>query len=736
MKKITRNIATLMILTLAGTVAKAQVVEQKVGDNNLIMNQNAVLEIESSNRGLLLPRLALTATDAFAPLTAHVEGMTVYNTATAGTGATAVTPGYYYNDGTQWVRVATGADAKTEPWFVQNTANEATANTDNIYQQGKVAVGFDEDDVVSEKQFEVKGDMKSEFVDTDDYVYGFQTARPGLDPSTKENLMYVTDNENLSAANHYSMIGVNKDNATFIAMDKTGAHDKAAIITASNIPGGSGGVVGMASETTDGGKYVNVGGLTWTDEVEGAIQTRQTVTGEDIEMDLLVRPKTGISFKHQGPTGYGAYTFPTNSPTEGQVLVGSATTGGSVVGRQLEWKDVNDLVSVTEPWRIQNTTTDATANTDNIYQQGKVAVGFTDADTVSDKQLDVKGDFRTLTEVGGRYAGIETNLAGTGMTGIFNSNDIDNPTQTANILVAQDIVASLVQTESSLTASLLSPTMVEYRAGSMDLTDKVSNLVVTEHSILLQSQDAGAVDNINRSTLHVGGVATNDIQFSYSDGSGNLTGRYIFPKTAGTVGQVLGVATSVGNVSTLEWTDAGEDTPAGPWLDMDTDESATDDSEDIYFSGNVAIGASAIPAITVGSETVNPKLHIAGDVSTTGKLYTTNSVFADYVFEKYFDGQSEINAAYEFKSLDYIKEFVKNNKHLPGVTKIDDLLKDENGYMFDMTELSIQQLEKIEELFLHVIEQNEQIIELKNQVEDNNKRLEALENLLLDNNSK
>src|SRR5690554_3241164 len=151
MKKITRNIATLMVLTLAGTVAKAQVVEQKVGDNPLIINENAVLDIESTNKGLLLPRLELTATDSFAPLTAHVEGITVYNTATAGAGETAVTPGYYYNDGTKWVRIVNSTDIKTEPWFVQNTSNEATANTDDIYQQGKVAVGFTDADAVSDK---------------------------------------------------------------------------------------------------------------------------------------------------------------------------------------------------------------------------------------------------------------------------------------------------------------------------------------------------------------------------------------------------------------------------------------------------------------------------------------------------------------------------------------------------------------------------------------------------------
>src|SRR5690606_15627145 len=74
------------------------------------------------------------------------EGMTVYNTAntTATEGETAVTPGYYYNDGTQWVRIANTDDIKTEPWFDQDTNEEATDNTQNIYQMGSVAIGKNE----------------------------------------------------------------------------------------------------------------------------------------------------------------------------------------------------------------------------------------------------------------------------------------------------------------------------------------------------------------------------------------------------------------------------------------------------------------------------------------------------------------------------------------------------------------------------------------------------------------
>ncbi len=102
MKKI--SIITLL-LSVVALATQAQV---KIGNNPSTINPDAFMELNASGtakKGLLNARVALSATNLSAPLTAHVEGMTVYNTATAGTGNTAVTPGYYYNDGTSWVRI-------------------------------------------------------------------------------------------------------------------------------------------------------------------------------------------------------------------------------------------------------------------------------------------------------------------------------------------------------------------------------------------------------------------------------------------------------------------------------------------------------------------------------------------------------------------------------------------------------------------------------------------------------
>ncbi|MFA6924630.1 MAG: hypothetical protein WC223_10295 [Bacteroidales bacterium] len=62
-------------------------------------NVSAGLDVNFSSEGLLIPRIALTGTSSFAPLSSHVAGMTVYNTATTGD----VIPGIYYNNGTKWI---------------------------------------------------------------------------------------------------------------------------------------------------------------------------------------------------------------------------------------------------------------------------------------------------------------------------------------------------------------------------------------------------------------------------------------------------------------------------------------------------------------------------------------------------------------------------------------------------------------------------------------------------------
>ena len=117
-----------LTITLAvGLMATAQV---KIGNDPTNIDANSILELETTNQGLLFPRVALVSTTSYAPLNDTLpntkqKGMTVYNTATTA-GATGVTPGLYSNDGTNWVKLG-GSSATV---FTARTSQVSISNYD------------------------------------------------------------------------------------------------------------------------------------------------------------------------------------------------------------------------------------------------------------------------------------------------------------------------------------------------------------------------------------------------------------------------------------------------------------------------------------------------------------------------------------------------------------------------------------------------------------------------------
>jgi hypothetical protein len=93
-----KRLIPLFLLCYA-TTTMSQV---KIGDNPATINSNSVLELESTNKGFLPPRIALNDQSSIAPLTGTVTaGMLVYSS-----GGT-LADGYYYWNGTAWRLVST-----------------------------------------------------------------------------------------------------------------------------------------------------------------------------------------------------------------------------------------------------------------------------------------------------------------------------------------------------------------------------------------------------------------------------------------------------------------------------------------------------------------------------------------------------------------------------------------------------------------------------------------------------
>jgi hypothetical protein len=84
------------------------VAQVAINTTGAVPNASSMLDVTSTNTGILIPRIALTATNAAGPVTAPATSLLVYNTATAGASPNNVTPGYYYWNGTAWVRLYSG----------------------------------------------------------------------------------------------------------------------------------------------------------------------------------------------------------------------------------------------------------------------------------------------------------------------------------------------------------------------------------------------------------------------------------------------------------------------------------------------------------------------------------------------------------------------------------------------------------------------------------------------------
>lgn len=144
------------------------------------------------------------------------------------------------------------------------------------------------------------------------------------------------------------------------------------------------------------------------------------------------------------------------------------------------------------------------------------------------------------------------------------------------------------------------------------------------------------------------------------------------------------------------------------WKNMDDTKTKVVFGDNIKTKGWVGIGEN----LRLPEQGSSEMLQVDGSITAV------NSYYADYVFDAYFNGVSELKEDYSFNNLEIIEKFIKTNRHLPGVKPISELDKTNKGYSFNLSELSVQLLEKTEELYLHTIDQAKQIKDLQEITKD------------------
>ena len=88
-----------------------------IGMGTATPDASATLDVSSTKKGLLIPRVTLQSTTDAATIASPATSLLVYNTTSAGSGSTAVSPGYYYNSGTpaspMWLKFSAGGGSSS-----------------------------------------------------------------------------------------------------------------------------------------------------------------------------------------------------------------------------------------------------------------------------------------------------------------------------------------------------------------------------------------------------------------------------------------------------------------------------------------------------------------------------------------------------------------------------------------------------------------------------------------------
>ncbi|MCT2407673.1 hypothetical protein NZD88_09005 [Chryseobacterium antibioticum] len=231
--------------------------------------------------------------------------------------------GYYYFNGdlNKWVKLNTGISAS--PWNIQNTGSPATANTQNIYQNGKVGIGFAATDAVSDRQFEVKGDMKAQYGSGSNY-FGIDTNLFGIG-----NGLYYADNNDLSAATSTSVVMTRPGISSLQSNYGAGGGSMAAF------SGATGGSFALVANNPDQSVNASVWGIS-----NGTVNNLTlSHNGNGVEStDIILEKLKGVTFSYRDASNalQGSYTFPRTNGLANQALV---TDGAGT----LSWKDGSSL---------------------------------------------------------------------------------------------------------------------------------------------------------------------------------------------------------------------------------------------------------------------------------------------------------------------------------------------------------------------------------------------------------
>ncbi|MRM83078.1 hypothetical protein [Riemerella anatipestifer] len=357
--------------------------------------------------------------------------------------------------------------------------------------------------------------------------------------------------------------------------------------------------------------------------------------------------------------------------------------------------------------------------TGDYQQYPKTQSIFQDYNSVTN-QIQTKN----ISELGGNFRFLNSSssptsndiygdISGSGENYIYNIDKIEGNTGTNGNFIGQNH-RLIIPTDTSLPVRLV-------RTGSFT-AEKLDNGNTFElTSIAARTFDAG--EGNTRDIRGVGSATSiQKSAGSIKNAYGSLSIFYTLEKNIAPIEQLIGVYSfrslkGAGNIIDSYGFFSRSDTS--------TYSGTITNSYDFYATGNVRNATNQYGIYINGSEKTNyiegktgigvtaptEKLEVAGTVKATGFTGASGAtIFPDYVFQKYYTGTSSLKADYNFKTLSQVEDFVKTNGHLPGYKSAAEIKK--QGYI-DLMATQLTNVEKIEELYLHLLEKDKEVKALK-----------------------
>lgn len=493
MKKLLLS-AFVAFAMLASTKTLAQ---QGFGTNT--PSKSAAVDIVSSQRGLLVPRLALTQTTDQAPIPASIAPATslfVYNTATVND----VIPGFYYWDGAKWVRfVSSSSEKNTVVTAGKNVEVNSSVSTDGLTTTYNVAIaeGTAEGQVLVTKET-TPGVFTSEWVNPDDFIKGVNGIDVTTDPITGVTNVGLggalnKDTEINTAGNDLSITGL--PILTTITTEKVMVMDATGIL-----------------------KQVSLSDLLAAKDLilENELEFTNSTTGVGA---VLVETQIGIKDK-----SVGSEKLDPGISTVGQIATVVETTPGDATTKVVQYQDASTAIG-------------KTLTTDNIIGVGADAASATASSlngaVLTPTYLKIKDNSITALQIGTGAVGNDELAVGAVTADKMQSKDTATAANAVlgTVPVADGNGGVTYQTVASAVGENLT-TDGKIVIGSTNVTTLADAVLVPTHLKI-------APESITSADIKDGTIQATDLK---------APGTTTDSNTGGTVNQML-VTDAAGNVS-------------------------------------------------------------------------------------------------------------------------------------------------------------------------------------------